>query len=290
MEGKNVIYLIALVVAILCITLLFVYNPNLKNFFQNADTSSDLVDNIEKNIDNDSTNNVETKPISKTAADVFAKIQQKKNEKNPNLNTPLNIKEALNSLVVEKYNGTNENAVDSDAPFMEFSVSKLPTIDINSNTETYKDLSYTIMGWLNNDYGGHLSLLENTTPFDASLGSRTSVEITFRYSDDYRKNERDTMTQHATRQAEFDYIAENYGKETRLLQGVKFFMWDVKFKKPLKMPQKITIWNEYSKDVFPCYLDQNEFVHLGASFTSEYKCPKLPNFNDYGGTLKIILN
>jgi hypothetical protein len=290
MKRKNIVYLIALVVVILGVLLLLGYKPNLKYLFQNIEQSKPLAKTtsaVYAKLNEPAKHSVPAKLNEPNVSDVFSKVKSQSPDKSSD---PEIIKESLNSLVVDKYDGVNEQYIDEEKPYMEFSFLTPPQINIASDTADYHELSYQLTSNLNESRGGNLNLLKNTSVFDTSLGGRSTVDIFFEYSDDYRKDERERYLKQTNSPSELEYIAKNYGKETRLSQGVKFFMWDVKFNQPLKMPQNIIIWNEYSKDIFTCFINQNTFVHAGASYTSEYICPKLPNFNDYGGSLKIIFD
>lgn len=304
MEGKNVVYLVAIIVTCLFVVLVLAYIPNVNNLFQNADHSSNLIKNIENDI-NDINPNIPVvvkqptpvvdKPVESTKkmndlSKLSSQISQKINTSSGKSGRdPSIMLENMRALVVKKYDGINEYPIDNSIPMIDFAVSKLPTIT-DSGRDGDKDIRYELSYYFGESSSGVLEAISNNTVFQPSLAGRGYAKIEFRYSDDPRKNERESMLQYSSHPGKLEYIKENYGKTTVLDQSVSFFMWDVKFNNLLRMPQKLTIWNEFSKDTFPCKLTENSFVHLGSSYSVDYSCERLPNFNDYGGSLKFIFN
>lgn len=320
MEGKNVVYLVALIVTCLFVVLVLAYIPNLKDAFQNADQSSNLINHIENNIDYDSTNdNNQSLPVlkkiekpvenPKTAVNPIQYQKQKieniqKQTAKPldlsNINEQLNnpkdfidykdiVNQSLESLVTPRNESINESEVDSSRPFMEFNVPNDLSINQRSS-ETGNDFSYEVkynFGWHTTD----MQLLQNTTDFQDNLAERGYTSITYRYTEDKNKSTRDSMLSNSKNNKDMrTYISNNYPVKASLEQRVEFFMWDVKFNKSLRMPKKLIIWNEHSTELFPCYMIEHDFPHGGTSYNVEYTCKKLPNFNDYGGNLKLIFN
>lgn len=303
MEGKNVVYLVAIIVTCLFVVLVLAYIPNVNNIFQNADHSSKLIKNIENDI-NDINPNIpvvvnQVNPVVNKAVEPTKKMNELSklsSQISQKINTnsgksgrdPAIMMENLKALVVKKYDGVNEHQIDNSIPMMDFVVSKLPIIT-DRGKDGVKDINYQLSYYFGN-FSGDLEPISNNTVFQTSLAGSGYAKIEFRYSDDPRKEERERMLEQSNHPSQLEYIKENYSKKTILEQSVSFFMWDVKFNNLLRMPQKLTIWNEFSKDIFPCKLTDNSFVHLGSSYSVDYSCERLPNFNDYGGSLKFIFN
>lgn len=320
MEGKNVVYLVALIVTCLFVVLVLAYIPNLKDVFQNADQSSNLINHIENNIDDDKSNdhNQSTsvlknfdRPIqNKKTVDYPVPQQKPKIENiqkqsikpldlskiNEQLNHPKDfiddknvVNQSLESLVTPRNESVNEIEVDTSRPFMEFNVPNDLSIN-QSSSEAGNDFSYEVRY----DFGWHttgMQLIQNTTDFQDNLAERGYALIRYRYTEDKNKSTRDSMLSHSKNNKDMrTYILNNYPVKASLQQGVEFFMWDVKFNKSLRMPKKLIIWNEHSTELFPCYLVEHDFPHGGTSYNVDYTCKKLPNFNDYGGNLKFIFN
>lgn len=320
MEGKNIVYLVALVVTCLFVVLILAYLPGMGSFFQNANQASNLIEHIENNIDSDNSNDhlkeksltqpvtmhsmaapvdvVKTQPVEQPKP--LSKMSQLNSKINQQLHSgsaaadkdPALMLDNIRALVVRRYDGVNENPVDTSIPMMEFTIATPPTIeDYNKDSGgVSKDLNYKLSYWFGS-HSGNLNITTNNTVFQPSLAGSGNATIEFRYSDDRYRRDRESMLKHSRQDPrQLAYLEEHYKKETILEQKVSFFMWDVKFNKLLRMPQKLTIWNEYSKDVFPCKLIEHSFVHGGSSYNVDYSCERLPNFNDYGGSLKFIFN
>lgn len=321
MEGKNVVYLVAIVVTCLFVVLILAYIPNFKGIFLNADSSSKLINHVENNIDDNPNNdNTQSRPVLKkintldeslkpSVATSHAQIRNLDIPPKPPAQKPLDlskIKEQLNnpkdfiddkyvveqsleSLVAPRNESFNDIEVDSTRPFMEFSVPNNLIIG-QSSFDTGNEFRYEVkynFGWHTTD----MQLLQNTTDFQDTLAERGYAAITYRYTEDKNKSTRDSMLSNSRNNNDMiSYIKKNYPVKASLEQRVEFFMWDVKFNKFLRMPKKLTIWNEHSTELYPCYLIEHNFPHGGTSYNVDYTCKKLPNFNDYGGNLKFIFN
>lgn len=323
MEGKNVVYLVALVVTCLFVILIVSYMPNLRNAFPNADQSSNLIDHIENNIDSDNSNdsmmsssvykkneikttarepitkiyrpNIVTKPISEQVIAPsenpidLSQINEKLNNHKEPVENPDAIAAALKSLVAPRYTGTNEHVIDDSLPVIEFNVPDNQRIEQYYKDPSKKDFRYEITYSFG---GGHskINLVDNNTVFQESLASKGVIGINYRYSEDKNQDDRMNMLKYSRSESERQDILKRLPVKVSLEQSVNFFMWNITFNKALKMPRKLTIWNENSSDIFPCYLSEHSFPHVGTSYNVDYVCEKLPNFNDYGGTLKFIFN
>lgn len=327
MEGKNVVYLVALIVTCLFVVLVLAYIPNLKDVFQNADQSSKLINHIENNIDSDNTNNNnQEKPIIKSlsmpelsseltsASHVYvskkpvpiieqpvvravkpvstpidlSSINEQLDQPKDFIDDPAVVERSLKGLVAPRNESINESYVDPSRPFMEFNVSNTPVI--NQGSSDINEFNYRVtynFGWHTTD----MNLINNTTDFQDSLAERGYAEINYRYTEDKNLQTRITMLSHQKNDPHArQHIIETYPVYPSLEQRVSFFMWDVKFNKKLRMPKKLIIWNEHSTETYPCYLIEHSFPHGGTSYNVDYTCKKLPNFNDYGGSLKFIFN
>lgn len=204
----------------------------------------------------------------------------KKNHETFDLRNPTIIKEALKGLVAKKNDNINESIINHDLKYMEFSFSKKPTIYFHKDDGTLK-ISYYIFA----DIGKYAStqtvmnLISNNTHFDTLSGRRGKIEINFEYTSDGNTSD------------------HNKHKIPFLNQLVKFKFEDIAFVDSLKMPEKITIFNTNSSILFPCFFVGDVFYGAfnkpdrpNNSYTIMYRCEKLPNFNDYGGNLKIIFD
>lgn len=204
------------------------------------------------------------------------------------LNDELIINESLKTLIADKNINVNKTVIDENLKFMEFEFSEKPSIKI-SKRDSYLHLSYNLSASIGNGpSSGVLNLIRNNTNFDKIPSQSSNVSIFFDYTKDYNYMER---TFRVKNNKEDPVVAlKNIPIKNVFRQGVQFKFEKTIFTVPLKIPERLFIWNESSENVYPCYFYDNDFYDITAEYKISYNCEKLPNFNDYGGTLKIIFD
>lgn len=205
--------------------------------------------------------------------------------------------EALKGLVVERNKNINNYFIDPKLTFMEFFVFKRPVIsagpyDPYSQYDEIKRISYNLSAKIDqSSYKDEtISLIYNNTVFKNDYGRSGFVEFYLDYIDDDTSNMENRFNNREQNKKDSNVILKVYPKKISFQQGILFKFQHIETNKLITMPSKVTIWNEYSNSLYPCYLTSNKFLDGYKMYRIFYKCDKLPNFNDYGGYLKIIFN
>lgn len=189
--------------------------------------------------------------------------------------------EALNSLQPTQNYEMNQNKPIYSLPMISVELKKNPKITQSGNHQRY-----------NVEYEGistskDMTLVDNTTTLQNSVGN-LNILITFDYSDDVYKSQRDIYEINGSgRSQENDVYPENYIIPS-LEQSLKIRMDGVNSTKLLDVPNEIIVRTSKSPKDYNCKMERRYFSNIGSSFNADYLCDGLPNINDYVGKLDII--
>lgn len=189
--------------------------------------------------------------------------------------------EALKSLLPNENYEMNENKPTYSFPTISIELKRNPQLVPSGNHKRY-NIEYEGIA-SNKD----IQIIENTTSLQNSLGN-LNVAITFDYSDDVYKAQRDIYEVNGSmRSQENDVYPENYIIPS-LEQTLKIRMDGVQSTTLLDVPNEVIIRTEKSPKDYICTMERRYFSNIGSSFNADYLCDGLPNINDYVGKLDIM--